>query len=33
MVFISFLKRGQAVVKDTAKSKVDNLANVEDSIE
>lgn len=32
MVFVLFLKRGQAVPKDTSKSKVDNLTNVEDII-
>lgn len=32
MAFILFLKKEQTVPKDTAKSKVDNLANVEDVI-
>lgn len=32
MAFVLFLKRRQTVPKDTVKSKVNNLANVEDVI-
>ena len=32
MAFVLFLKRRQTIPKDTAKSKVDNLANVKDVI-
>lgn len=32
MTFVLFLKRGHAVPKDTAISKVNNLANIEDVI-